>query len=449
MGLGLQCSGDEFFNTAVHDFPYVQGSPGAAEFYNSSATESQKITVGMVVVEACGVSMKGVLHGDVLAKLGGMLKNVAARRVAGEEDAMMELVLGDLEVLLLAKKANEQRQARGRSRTKSGGSSAGGNRGRAGSGVAGGGTVRQTLERLFEKHDKSKLPNIDKLLETYKGRENQLIAAVRGKYEGKLSVKPNVALLKIPMPPHLRASFEGMGVKELRAQLEKHGVPKHLSDNCLERMELVSLLLSRPPLARSMRGVIQSRKRLLQFHKLLQSKGAHGILEFWLSVNSYHALVGQQSISKPQLALAARLLYNEFLNPSPPKANAGWLAWYDGMANGIEHKQPFMLPSSVQVKISFDLEEVEQGKLAAKARGTMFDVAQEHAYLAMERIWLPKFLQLVDGTTTMQALGPDTQFEPILIFSPEDLLKNRRYRSVMPGTAPLSAQPDDEVCTIS
>jgi hypothetical protein len=408
--------------------------------------------MGMVVVEANGISMKGVHHLQVLEQLGGMIKNVVSRREGGDADAMMELVLGDLEVLLLAKKANQQRQARGRTRTQSGGSSAG-SRGRAGSGSAGGGiaAVRQALERLFTKYDKSKLKDIDKLLATYKGREKQLIAAVRGKYEGKLSVKPSSAgAIKIVMPPHLRASFEGMSVKELRVQLEKHNVPKHMSDNCLERNELVSLLLSRPPLARSMRGVLQSRKRLLQFHRMLQGSGAHGVLEFWLSINSYHTLVAQQATTKPQLALAARTLFNEFLHPEPPQAKTGWLQWYDGMANGIEYKQPCVLPSSVQVKISFDLEQVEQGKLAAKARGAMFDAPQKYAYNTLEQVWLPQFMQLVDGTGgPTGGMGADMQFEPILIFSPEDLLKNRRYRSVMPGTAPTKGQDDDDGCVVS
>jgi hypothetical protein len=60
------------------------------------------------------------------------------------------------------------------------------------------GQCGRILERLFEKHDKSKLPNINKLLETYKGRENQLIAAVRGNYEGKHDIKKGYLKKKVP-----------------------------------------------------------------------------------------------------------------------------------------------------------------------------------------------------------------------------------------------------------
>ena len=55
-----------------------------------------------------------------------------------------------------------------------------------------------------------------------------------------------------------------------QTELERCGVPAQQYENCLEKRELVALLLSRPPRARSMLGVLMSKKRLGQFHAMLQ-----------------------------------------------------------------------------------------------------------------------------------------------------------------------------------
>jgi len=49
--------------------------------------------------------------------------------------------------------------------------------------------AKKRLIRLFRKYNPNKIRNVDKLLERYKGREAQLIAAVQNKYEGKAKGK--------------------------------------------------------------------------------------------------------------------------------------------------------------------------------------------------------------------------------------------------------------------
>ena len=66
LGLGLQCSGDDHFNTMIHDFPKddATGRPGAAELYNRGiergVQSGQPLVKGMVLVEGEGRSFKGL-----------------------------------------------------------------------------------------------------------------------------------------------------------------------------------------------------------------------------------------------------------------------------------------------------------------------------------------------------------------------------------------------------
>jgi hypothetical protein len=205
------------------------------------------------------------------------------------------------------------------------GSSAGGAGGVRGRGKGQG--PRAVLCALFRQYNPEKLQDVDTLLAKYKGKEQSLISAVRAKYEGvdagwrdatvpsspgggngngngngnrnrtasSGSVDSTTGYgggnrsvgggrgggaggasprqkqkKKLAMPPHLRHSYLSMTVKELQSELERSGVPSNQYENCLEKRELVALLLSRPPRARSMLGVLMSKKRLGQFHAMLQ-----------------------------------------------------------------------------------------------------------------------------------------------------------------------------------
>ena len=70
------------------------------------------------------------------------------------------------------------------------------------------------------------------------------------------------------------------------------GVPRASYELCLEKKELIALLLVRPPLARSLLGVMCAPQRRSQFGAILEEQGDNkkGLLEFWLSVQSFRQM---------------------------------------------------------------------------------------------------------------------------------------------------------------
>lgn len=163
------------------------------------------------------------------------------------------------------------------------------------------------------------------------------------------------------------------------------GVPRASYELCLEKKELIALLLVRPPLARSLLGIMCVPQRRSQFGAVLDQLGGNKtvLLEFWLSVQSYRqmavATIGDAATmlpsplcSIPSVLRAAKDIHREWfqvrcirlhchrqwaracsylthsclLSPHGQTAaeNAGWLDWYDRTVNGLATTTAVPLP---------------------------------------------------------------------------------------------------------
>lgn len=218
----------------------AQGKPGTAESHNDAcAHDVDRLVPGMVICNANGTDFRGMPYNKTIEAL---------QRIVGEAKAagkQVTLVFADLERLLRAFKARAQARAR---RLRAGSASAGGGKqpaaGGADSKALSPAACRKALQELFGRHNPSKLPEIDKLLEKYKGKERLLVVAVQNKYENpnessgaapgaqdaagqtkpqgsQFALRRADADILSPIPRHQIEAYDALSVKALKALLEK------------------------------------------------------------------------------------------------------------------------------------------------------------------------------------------------------------------------------------
>jgi hypothetical protein len=197
------------------------------------------------------------------------------------------------------------------------------------------------------------------------------------------------------IPAALASRYRGMGTGELKKLLGKHAVPSAAWEQCLEKSELVAVLLRAPPMERSLIGVLRNPGRLLAFGGLLVGKGggAPQLLEFWLSAQAYRKMAELYD-STAELAVAARRIYETYLTSEAFMRDQ--LAINDPKKRWIGCMWGKHVPLSTECSQALEMELESIGAWKSVARIDLFDDAAGEAFEAMEQ-HLAAFLAVIDG----------------------------------------------------